>query len=188
MAILTTTVERTFTRTKKERSCTASASTILANLQALPGANNSTTLADGRVISPITFSNVNIVSAPQFQPLEFTQWQESPGSPAPQQTTPQCLDQYGAQQHAGAPWHRQSSVVTDGTPGSWTAGAGGTTSVSYTYDATWTCTPPLPTGPAGGVYNAVGVQSSQNVPIDERETTQTKVEVFAAYAGGIICY
>lgn len=189
MAILTTTVSRTFTRTKKERSVSNAAGSILSQMQANTTPQN---LSWG-TISSISYSNINIVGSPQFTPLEYTDWQESPGSPAPPDTvsndkTP-CLDQYGNEQHANGPWHLTSSTTTDGTP-VFTAGGGGTANVTYTYDATWSVSPPIPSppGPAGGVYNAVGIQGNKDVPVDETQTPQTKVEVYTSYAGGITCY
>ena len=189
MAILTTTVTRTFTRTKKERTVSNAAASILSNLQANSSSQN---LAFGTISAP-SYSNLNIVGSPQFTPLEYTDWQESVGSPAAPDTvsTDQnpCLDSNGQPQHANGPWHLTSSTTTDGTP-VWTAGGGGTANVTYTYDATWSLTPPLPSppGPAGGIYNHVGVQGSTGVPVDETQTPQTKVEVYTSFAGGITCY
>lgn len=189
MAILTTTVSRTFTRTKKERTVSGAAASLLSNLQANSSSQN---VGYGTISAP-TYSNVNIVGSPQFTPLEYTDWEESPGSPADPDTVSDdknpCLDKAGNEQHAGGPWHLTSSTTTDGTP-NWTAGGGGTASVTYTYDSSWTLTPPLPSppGPAGGIYNHVGVQATGGVPVDETQTPQTKVDVYTSYAGGVTCY
>jgi hypothetical protein len=201
MAILTTTVTRTFTRTKKEKTVSNVTASILSQMQA--NANASPNPMPG--LSTPTFSNINIVGSPQFTPLEYTAWQESPGSPAAPDTvsTDQnpCLDSNGQPQHANGPWHLTSSTTTDGTP-VWTAGGGGTANVTYTYDATWTYTAPAGSTSAvtsillalygtqnpAGTYNAVGVQSSKDVPVDETQTPQTKVEVYTSFAGGITCY
>lgn len=201
MAILTTTVTRTFTRTKKEKTVSNVTASILSQMQANANANPNPIPG----LSAPTYSNINIVGSPQFTPLEYTDWQESAGSPAAPDTVSDganpCLDGYGNQQHANGPWHLTSSTTTDGTP-VWTAGGGGTANVTYTYDATWTYTPPAGSTSAAtsillgllgaedpaGTYNAVGVQSSKDVPVDETQTPQTKVEVYTSFAGGITCY